>query len=274
MLNLRKKPLSGIAISIVFSMIPLLILWFSARPLSAQSPVLSDRNCLRDAYGSIVNCTANDFGITDIRFYSLSDPCTGPTDTATVKLLMTAAVGSPERMDIGYFVAVSGTNAIDSGNACYHSVLYPPSVDNNQTYSPTSGFGPFWQASTENPPDICGDSEGKDIPIEFVTLDDITIECKDSNGNGLVDVHVCASYKQANDSNCSDVTGAVPGSPSKCGCSTFDLPFSPSGITIGRTSAEPSNLNLLPLVAGLSVSIPITTFAIAWRKKSKISPEA
>ncbi len=242
------------------------------RTSEAQEGVTYDNLCLEDAYGSKVNCTANDFGVTDIEFISVTEPCEFEGDTATVRLLLTAVVGSPERYDIGYFLALDGKNAIDSGNSCYHSYLQPVSVDSNVTYSPTSGIGPFWQGS-EAKIDICGDSKGNNdditvlapAAISFSTPTDIEVLCQDSadDPDGQVDIKICASYKQANDSYCPGVAGAVPGTPSKCGCSLFNLPFDPTGITLSDVSAGPGLMPWLSIVALLLVfSLSASTIAV------------
>lgn len=265
----RRRPVMWVLAAILIGgLLPVLILVLSTQAAAAQEGVTYDRLCMEDAYGGSVNCTANDFGITSIEFLEVLDPCTFEGDTATVRMLLTAKVGSPERYDVGYYLAVSGTNAIDAGNQCYHSFLQPVSVDNNVTYSPTSGVGPFWQG-TEASPDICGDSEGSDIDIEFITPDIITILCTDSpdDPDDQVDIHVCASYKQANDSFCPDVSGSVPGAPSKCGCTLFNLPFDPTGITLGDVSAESAQTPWLPLAAALLLLVAATILVIRLRRQ-------
>ena len=258
-----------ILVAVIMVLAVMAIHW---RTSEAQEGVAYDNLCLEDAYGGKVNCTANDSGATNIEFISVTKPCQFVGDTATVRLLLTAVVGSPERYDIGHFLALDGNNAIDAGNSCYHSYLQPVSVDSNVTYSPTSGVGPFWQGS-ESRIDVCGDSQGNnnDITvlapgaISFSTPTDITVLCQDSpdDPDGQVDIKIRASYKQANDSFCPDVTGAVPGTASKCGCSLFNLPFKPTGSKIGDVSAEPVLAPWLSIVALLLVfSLSASTVAV------------
>jgi hypothetical protein len=268
----RRRPVIWILVAIMIGgILPILILVMTAQSVVAQEGVTYDNLCLEDAFGGNVNCTANDFGITDIEFIEVIDPCTYIGDTATVRMLLTADVGSPERFDIGYFLALSGTNAIDSGNTCYHSYLQPVSMDNNVTYSPTSGIGPFWQGS-EAEVDICGDSEGNDVPIEFITPQIITIACLDSpdDPDNLVDINVCASYKQANDSFCPNVTGAIPGTASKCGCTLFNMPFDPTGITLADVTAESGGTPWLPLLAALLLLVAATVLVIRLAAKKPV----
>ena len=82
---------------LVATIVLLAILAVQWRTSEAQEGVTYDNLCLEDAYGDRVNCTANDFGITRIEFMDVTQPCRFPGDTAKVRLLLTAAVGSPER---------------------------------------------------------------------------------------------------------------------------------------------------------------------------------
>jgi len=262
------RPIMWISMAIVSGgLLAVLIFVLGTGVSVAQGPTplpTHDDLCMEDAYEKKVVCTANDFGITDVEFIEVADPCEYIGDTATVRVLLTAGVGSPERFDIGYFIALSGTNAIDPGNVCYHSYLQPV-YTGTLPYSPTSGIGAFWQGS-EATVDTCGDSEGNNVDIRFETVDYITIACQDNDNDpgGQVDVEICASYKQADDSFCGSIsgpTGAVPGAPSKCSCTTFNFPFTPTGITLGEISANATNRWLLPIV-GILLILAATTIVV------------
>ena len=261
-----------IAMAILSGGLLTVLLFFLSTGVSvAQEGVTFDTLCMEEAFEKKTVCTANDFGITAIEFIEVVDRCEFLGDTATVRVRFTAAVGEPERYDIGYFIVTSGTNAIDPGNVCYHSFLQPVSLDGNVTYSPTSGVGPFYQGD-EVVDDMCGDSEGNNVDIKFETIDFITVQCLDLDGDpdGHVDVQVCASYKQANDSACTTIsgpTGAVPGAPSKCSCTTFNFPFTPTGITLGEISASETNRWLLPIV-GVLLILAITTIVVLRKRTS------
>jgi hypothetical protein len=260
-----RRPVMWIAMAILSGGLLTVLLFVLSTGVSvAQEGVTYDTLCMDDAYEKKTVCTAKDFGITAIEFVEVVDRCEFEGDTAEVRVLLTAAVGEPERYDIGYFIALSGTNAIDPGNTCYHSFLQPV-YTGTVPYSPTSGVGPFYQGD-EVVDDMCGDSEGNNVDLRFVTPDLITIECKDSpdDPDNNVDVQVCASYKQANDSACTSIsgpTGAVPGAPSKCACTTFNFPFTPTGITLGEISASETNRWLLPIV-GVLLILAATTIVV------------
>lgn len=227
----------------------------------------SDNNCIVAA-GGASNCTANDFGITNIELLTVLTPCTGEGTTATVKMRLTAAVGSPERYDVGYFISTDGSGDAINGSSCYHSFLQPVSPDNNATYDPIGGLGPFWQGEATDTLDICGDSEGNNQPIIFDTLETFDVVCTDSDGNGLVDVHACASYDNNQQNTCTGPAGAIPGTPSKCGCTTFNFPWTPTAVTLSDVSAAGNESAIAPLLAAFGI-LAVATFFLLRRVRTR-----
>lgn len=228
----------------------------------------SDTNCMLAASG-LDGCTANDFGITDIDLLNVVSPCTGLGTTAMVTMRLTATVGSPERYDIGYFINTDGTSNAITGTTCYHSYLRPLAADDNSNYNPIGG--PYWQGE---PPqidpngDTCADSEGTNVSIVFDTLETFSIVCADNDGNGLVDVHACASYDNNRQNTCMGSAEAIPGTPSKCGCTLFNLPFTPTAVTLSDVSAIGDKSAIVPLLAAFGI-LAVVTFFLLRRVRAK-----
>ena len=103
----------------------------------------SDNNCINVASGGLDNCTANDFGITNITLLDVITPCSGEGTTATLRMQLTAEVGSPERYDVGYFISTDGSGDAINGSSCYHTYLQPLAANDNSNYDPVGG--PYWQ---------------------------------------------------------------------------------------------------------------------------------
>jgi hypothetical protein len=220
----------------------------------------SDTNCLLAASG-LDGCTANDFGITNITLFNIQTPCTGVGTTATVQMQLTAMVGSPERYDVGYFINTDGSGDAINGASCYHTYLRPLADDTNSNYNPDGG--PFWQGE---PPvssgDICADSEGNNVDIVFNTINSFDIACVDTDGDGLVDVHACASYDNNRQNTCTGAADAIPGTPSKCGCTLVNLPFTPTAVTLSDVSATGNDSAIVPLLAAFGILAVVTFFLL------------
>ena len=218
-----------------------------------------DNNCLLAASG-LDGCTANDFGITNIELLNVVTPCTGEGTTATVSMRLTALVGSPQRYDIGYFINTDGSGDAINGTTCYHTYLRPLADDTNSNYDPITG--PYWQGEPTDTADVCADSEGSNVDIIFDTLNTFDIACVDTDNDGLVDVHACASYDNNQQNTCTGAADAVPGTPSKCGCTLVNLPFTPTAVTLSDVSAIGDESAIAPLLAAFGILAIVTFFLL------------
>lgn len=229
--------------------------------VQAQDPIPSDTNCIVDA-GGAGGCTANDFGITDIQLLDVQTPCTGAGSTATITMKVFAFTGSPERYDVGIFINTDGSGDAINGASCYHTFLQPVDVAGNANYSPTSGVGPYWEGEPLQLDDICGDSEGNNQEIVFNTVESFSIACVDTDNDGLVDVHACASYDNNRVGVCTGPADAIPGTPSKCGCTLVNLPFTPTAVTLSDVSATGDDSAIVPLLAAFGILAVVTFFLL------------
>lgn len=163
--------------------------------LCSHRPSLADP-CLNEAFGSPVSCNANDFGVAAIVVQEiLDDGCKGIGDTVTFDGQLTVAgSGGSARYDVGFYIGSDSVQALDG--ECTVAVVPP-------------GMG------SADDGDSCGDYDGEAI---FVSVENVTVECADADGDGFFDLAVCASYKQNADDFCDGPADAVPGTSSKCNC--------------------------------------------------------
>lgn len=179
--------------------------------------------CVRDYQAGAV-CTANDVRLDSLTPVSVVEDCTtGTIGSATVIFeALVSAAGSPDRFDIGIFIALDGGDAL-TGDNCLHDFLEPP-----LTATPTYGDanvdmiqdidGPPW---LDNDGDSCGDIATNTQVLK--TLIPVTIACVDTDMNGWVDLDTSVSWDNNANTVCSTVSDAFPGTNSKCSHSRLDL---------------------------------------------------
>jgi hypothetical protein len=200
--------------------------------------------CVQD-YQTGANCTANDVRIEELRIIQLIKPCnvapTGVFD-AEFEILISAAQ-SPNRYDIGVFLAMDGGSAL-TGDYCYHDYL-PPPITPTPTYGDYNADGvpdiynTLWYDGENLVGDTCGDiGSGTQV---FRVSQIISVACVDLDDNGVADISVCSSWDQNAGADCGSVKGAIPGGPSKCSCGTINFDFTPTaveGLTFSAGSKE------------------------------------
>jgi|GEM_PF-2462188 len=203
--------------------------------------------CVRDYRGGAV-CTANDVRIEALTVTSVVEDCVSgtPGETEVVFETLVSSAGSPNRYDIGLFLALDGGSARD-GDSCYHDFLSGP-LTATPTYveedpmvngpgplgEETIIDGPWWDGAGDG--DLCGDIESNSRLRK--TLPPLRFACIDNNGDGSADVSVCTSWDNNVGSTCNTVVDAFPGTNSKCSCSGVELGIAPEpAITIVKSPA-------------------------------------
>ncbi len=199
--------------------------------------------CVKDFRSGAV-CTANDVRIDDLIVVSVSEECAEgtPGETEVVFKALVSSDGSPNRYDIGMFLALDGGSARD-GDSCYHDYLDSP-LTSTPTYGdsiadgiPDLTNGPWWDGATDN--DSCGDIEASTQLVK--TLPSLRFACVDNNGDGSVDVSVAVSWDNNTGSTCNSVSDAYPGTNSKCSQSVggVELGIAPDpALTIVKSPAS------------------------------------
>jgi hypothetical protein len=190
--------------------------------------------CVQD-YRSGATCTANDVRIEELAPVQVVEGCNEGTigEVEVVFEALISAAGSPDRYDIGLFIALDGNSAL-TGDYCYHDYLAPPVVsaptydDRNLDGIPDLSDGPWWDGGPDA--DQCGDMETN--TQVFKTLASVRLACVDQDGDGAADVSVCSSWDNNTNTTCSDVKGAVPGTGSKCSCEVINFDFTPSAVSL------------------------------------------
>lgn len=192
---------------------------------AAQSE--SGNVCVQDYQGGAV-CTANDVRIEQLRVLNVDESCgAGVAGEFQVDLqAVLSANGSPNRYDIGFFLAQESTpdqEPAKTGDSCYHSFLHgaQTATPSYADVNPANGVnevvdGPWWDGATDL--DSCGDIETNTEVV--ITLDEnLRFPCIDENADDVADIHACASWDNNTAGTCSTVADAFPGTNSKCGCS-------------------------------------------------------
>ncbi len=213
-----------------------------ASPARAQEPPLYEvgNHCVQDYLAGAV-CTANDVRIESIEYLTITNQCyEEPVERMTAVLeVLISAVPSPDRYDIGLFIALAGNSSALSGDSCYHDYLRPPVTAtpdygdyNNNTWDDIYD-GPWWDGDGDTCGDLADDTEA------FVLTEPVTLDCQDLDEDGAADTHICWSWDNNASTPCSSVRDAYPGTPSKCTCEVYNFNFNTSAVVVKGVSATP-----------------------------------
>ncbi len=256
----RMKPLSLRAVALVTILIALFGIVDTA-PAQFVSWEIGPY-CVQN-YRSGAGCTANDVRLEELRIITLLESCAEGTygEMEAIFRARISANGSPDRYDIGFFVALDGESALLPGT-CFHDYLEAPlsttpvygDWDGNgipDVYNRDPAFVGYWNAETGDPADTCGDMEtNTEVLKELLTP--LRIPCLDLVNDvgepipdGFVDVGVCASWDNNQQKTCVTVKEAFPGTNSKCRCSRINLPDAPLAVDLVSFTAAPQGNNVL-----------------------------
>lgn len=201
----------------------------------------SAANCMQDFYqtvgqnGQQLNCNANDVkiakadNIRDLNGNTLSQCISGQKFSFIADFTVELSVQA--RYDVGLYFAIDGDNNNDGAltGMCSTNV-----ISQKTGGVPDLGSSNFVQLDGEA--DICGDvTESSSPQVVTVQVDDVS--CQDSDGDGLLNLPNCASWRQPGSNEvCTSSSDAYPGSPSKCNC---DIDFNiPVFVEVGTISVE------------------------------------
>lgn len=162
------------------------------------------QTCAADLVPS-VNCESNDVDMATITATSITEPCSGPGDMATVNFQVAVAANAGTRYDIGIFIATDGGNALNG--QCLHTDLQPVAL----TPTPASGHGAYKDADG----DACGDLE-KPV-VNLLDISNVQVVCRDDNNDGQLDIATLISWQQnIEPTPCTGPQDAIPGTSAKC----------------------------------------------------------
>jgi len=177
----------------------------SSTPSGVQTAIGS---CVEDAYGSNLNCTANDVSIANVTGITVTDDCDFPGDTATFTATWNVQSTATERYNIGLYFASQGQTSAMNGT-CSVSTLANSPVPPNYNFDGNA----------------CGDISSSAMVNPVITM---TVQCDDPDGDNVLNLPYCTSWNQNSGENisCSVPGDAIPGAPSKCNCQDgFELPI-------------------------------------------------
>jgi hypothetical protein len=170
--------------------------------------------CMADAFGSKLQCTANDVRIAEAESVSITSCREGetiPSFTADFRV-----VGNVTRHDIGLYFEKGIDTANDGAltGTCEVGTIEGPSPTNSSNF-----------VNLDAPPDTCGDIDSAHSP-QVVTLTITGALCQDTDGDGLMNLPNCTSWRQPGSNEvCTSPLDAFPGAPSKCNCNkNFNIP--------------------------------------------------
>ncbi|HEY2772667.1 MAG TPA: hypothetical protein VGK20_01315 [Candidatus Binatia bacterium] len=160
-------------------------------------------NCMGDVAGNTgLQCTANDLGVASVTVTNvISNNCTGAGGTFTFDGTLNVDANSTTRYDLGFYIGADSTQAL-TGTCSVFDV--PTNLD-----VPTAGAE---QIDSDN----CGDKPKNQALA--VPVNNVTVTCRDADGNGFFDLAICASYDNNAQVNCSTNADLIPGTGSKCQC--------------------------------------------------------
>src|SRR5262245_37068777 len=183
--------------------------------LFATGQVASAQTCMQNKVNFGLNCTANDVRVAKFNVIAGPSECT-VGEPINVTLQAEEVATASERYDVGLFVALDGGNALTG--SCHQDYLPPPLSTTPTAVQPRTA--PFFNAEAAG--DTCGDLEqGIHTLRDLVPL---TIECQDSNHDGIADVGTCTSWDNQksrgtqNSPHCTSIAQTLPGPPAKCNC--------------------------------------------------------
>jgi hypothetical protein len=216
-------------------------------------------------------CTANDVRLEELIIVNLINGCTeAPVGQMEAEYeALVSAAGSPDRYDIGFFIATDGGDAMDAGGTCFHGYLdaiaqpltptpvygdwYPALAGDGipDVYNLDPAFAGYWDGEPRDTADLCGDMETNTQVLKravtpmIIPCDDLVDGAGNPGADGFVDVGVCASWDNNAQKTCLSVTDAVPGTGSKCSCSRVNLPNQPTLIDLVSFTATPQDDGVL-----------------------------
>lgn len=192
---------------------------------------ISGAQCIQDAAGIGLNCTANDIDLAQVSAIEiLDDGCQFPGDTVTFRANWEVESTAQTRYNIGLYFATAGQSSALTGQCSVSSL-------------PT-GPAPFFETGGNS----CGEiTQGTPLTTSI----QMTAICQDTQGTNLLSLPYCTSWQQNEEPICADPSDALPGSPSKCNCQDgFQVPITvPYGAKIEvvkdlQPSDDPGTFNL------------------------------
>lgn len=215
-------------------------------------------------YSSGITCEGGELRITRLALMNVLESCAaGDPSTAEATFRVWISGTGVTSYDAALFLSLNGQSAI-SGGQCLHDYLEPP-LNTSPTFGDVDGNGrpdlvdgnwydgePFAQ-----PQDTCGDLPAGTDAVKTLTF---RFACADNDGDGIVDLHACASWHQGTNSRCDGLQDAYPPSSMRCRCDFLEtgIPVlggpQPAGLITGLVAQkQPSSqvqLSWAPSCAG------------------------
>ena len=208
----------------------------SVQETTAESDAAPEPNCMEDNWfaakgdhGGGLSCEAKEVYLDYIDSESLTTKCVEGQD---VKLDLSASVFfHTARYDVGWYIATDGGDALHG--QCNVTILennnkgdYMPIMAEHGSKVPVGQVQ--WDNDFKKGNDECGDvffNSGGGGVLDFMNLGtDLTLKCKDTNKDGIMDFGICFSWRQQGGDDVCIPHLLYPGSPAKCFCTEYNIP--------------------------------------------------
>ncbi len=221
-------------------LVSLVVLFFLLSTAAVANGTGQVGNFCAGQFVNPANCTANDVLFEEFDVVEVVESCTqGVPGEAEVIFDAIVVSNAPNRYGIGMFINLEGTSAI-SGDLCLHDFLSPVNSSTDPADWPTeivNGGSAFVAPFPNINADQCGDIPGNSRVLK--RLQQVRIQCADQNNDGFVDLSACASWENNANAQCNSLNQAVPGTPSKCGCTTVTTELAmPAQLTIRKETTD------------------------------------
>jgi hypothetical protein len=194
--------------------------------------------CLTEAGGG-GTCTANDVDIASVSLVSVDDSgCQSETDTVTFTADYVVELNANQRFDIGLWLNLKGGSAKEDSDPSACTVLTGPIATPKGSPNAFDDLEDGTVGGVSNQPtDCCGDLEDtvKGQGKRSITLQNLqfTTQCRDINGDGVLDLNFCTSWNLKNNPLCTSAIQTIKSVGSKCFCADIEV--------IGITVPPPCN---------------------------------
>ena len=225
--------------------------------VSPGTPAAEIGNVCIHHFSPGITCQGTDVQLTRLELVTLLESCAAgdpATAEGTFRVWVSAATTT---YDAGIFLSLNGQTAI-SGAQCLHDYLEPP-LNTSPRFGDVDGNGrsdlldgPWYDGEPfAMPQDFCGDVPGGTDAVKTLTF---RFSCNDRDGDGIVDLHVCASSHAGTNARCDSLAEAFPPSSMRCRCNELE-----TGIPV--TGGPPPAGQITGLVAQ---KLPSNQVQLSW----------
>lgn len=195
-------------------------------------------------------CTANDSAVSLVSTGSSGTTYCKPGENVTASLIMSVTSATPDRYDLGLYMALDGGSAI-TGTDCFHT-FWQTGVDYHDSLIDGTDSN-----LTNIDGDTCLDLTGGGT-VGKKEAENITFLCQDTDGDGHADLNGCVGWRQNVKGSCDDLSGTGPATKSKCSCGSFNTDIVVAEPALSVTKVTSNGTTSATVGTGANVAFTIT----------------